>query len=65
MKEFPFNEYDKECSADANCMHMMYMLEGYRAFVTKAEDTQPYSPGSSRDVSWRIGYEQAEKDLNV
>jgi hypothetical protein len=62
MIGFPFSEYDKECSVDSNCMHMMYMLEGYRCYVF-GDREPPYSPGSPRDVSWKIGYEQAKKDL--
>lgn len=58
---FPFNEYDKDCSADSNCMHMMYMLEGYRAYHLN-DDSSPYSPDSAKDVSWKIGYNQAKKD---
>jgi len=62
MSEFPHNEYDPTCGADANCQHMRYMLEGYRAYVLDPYDVSPYSPGGARDVSWKKGFEQAGKD---
>lgn len=60
--EWPRSEYDGEASADANCQHQMYMLEGYRAYVLGGETDTGYSPGSARDISWKAGYAQAEKD---
>ena len=68
--EFPHNEYDPTCSQGANCDHMRYMLEGYRAAVLDPDpDTltchfsRPYSPRGARDISWTTGFKQALKDL--
>lgn len=61
--EFPHNEYDPDCSPHANCDHMRYLLEGYRARTCGAENDNPYSPRSARAESWKRGFEQADKDL--
>lgn len=67
MKEFPFDQIDPQCSVGANLDHTLYVFEGYRTCVLGDEDYyeeySPYSPGSARDVSWKIGYKQAMKDL--
>lgn len=72
MTDFPHSEYDPGASHDANCQHMRYMLEGYRAAVLNPSTDylnvsfmRPYSPGSARDISWSTGCKQALIDLRV
>jgi len=49
---------------DSKLQHLIHILIGYREYImTFGEDTQPYSPGSARDVSWRHGRELAAVDL--
>lgn len=55
---------DPTCSLGANLSHLVHVFEGYRAAITQDEETQPYSPGSARDFSFRLGYALALKDQN-
>lgn len=64
MKEFPFSEIDPHCFVSDNLDHILYTFEGYRSYVMGNREP-PYSPGSARDVSWKIGYEKAKKDLGA
>lgn len=59
---------------DSELQHLKYFFEGYRDFVLikfhgeqKAEDvgvdTQKYSPGSARQISYEEGYKKAENDF--
>jgi len=67
VKEFPFNEIDSTCFVADNLDHILYLFEGYRACVLKDQDYNenysPYSPHGARDISWKIGYKQAMKDI--
>lgn len=59
---FPHNEYDPSAHPDSNAQHMRYMLEGYRAQIVDPWDLSPYAPGTTRDVSWTKGFNQARED---
>lgn len=61
---------------DSKLQHLTYFFEGYRDYVLirfhgeqKAEDmgvdTQKYSPGSARQVSYEEGQKKAENDLRL
>jgi hypothetical protein len=58
---------DLTCSADANLQHLMHVFEGYRACLAyqknKEIETEPYSPGSARELSFKAGWKLATKDI--
>lgn len=54
---------DTTCSDDARLQHLKHFFLGYRAQMTNDEETQPFSPGSARDISWQMGVAQAKKDM--
>jgi len=54
---------DSTCSLDSNNQHLIYLIAGYRAFVTNDEELRPYSPGSARQVSFEEGIKMAKADL--
>ncbi len=56
--------FDPECGLDANLQHALHWLEGYRARILNLDD-DPYSPGSACDVSFQLGYRQAELDTET
>lgn len=56
------------CSADSHFQHLKHYFCGYRSAVTgDAQDVEesPHSPDGARDISWRMGFLQARKDLNI
>jgi hypothetical protein len=56
--------YALDIHDDSKLQHLIHILIGYREYImTFGEDTQPYSPGSARDNSWRHGRDLAEVDL--
>lgn len=64
-KEFPHSEVDKTAPDWANVEHLRHVFEGYRTIVLGGDESCPYSPGSARNLSWKIGEEQARKDLTT
>jgi hypothetical protein len=63
VKDIKENHQDPSCSADNNLQHLIYLLAGDRAFITKADELRPYSPGSARQVSFEEGIEMAKEDI--
>lgn len=67
--------YFNESSLDSNYQHLKYFFEGYRETALSLRhgsdylwdvleiDQGRYSPGSAREVSYRMGSEQAKKEL--
>ena len=54
---------DSTCSLDTNNQHLIYLLAGYRAFLTNDEELRPYAPGSARQVSFEEGIKMAKTDI--
>jgi hypothetical protein len=53
-------QLDTGCSIDSNLMHIKVMFFGYRAELVG--DSNPYSPGSAADYSFKVGVTLAKKD---
>lgn len=64
----------EEDQSDASCSldHLQYVFEGYRDWViglgnewpdARACDRDKYSPGSARDISYKIGIRWAMRDI--
>ena len=56
---------DERCGSDANLQHLRYMFEGYRKRIWGEHHDRVYSPGSAKDVSYKMGVELAKKDANA
>ena len=57
-------QINHKCSLDSNLQHLKYMLIGYRDYILTKDEYSRYSPGSARDISWRIGLDMAKEDSN-
>jgi hypothetical protein len=63
VKDIKEKHQEPSCSADNNLQHLIYLLAGYRAFITNDEELQPYSPGSARQISFKEGIAMAKEDI--
>lgn len=58
------NQLDENEIKTDNERHLIHILEAYRHMVIYGEDIHKYSPGSSRDISWKVGVKMFNNDTD-
>ena len=56
------NHTNPSCSDDINLQHLIHLLAGYRAFIKKDKELQPYAPDTARQFSFDHGVAMAKED---